>query len=61
MGVNPDRLSMDEYLMQEHDDAVEVIAWLARQPWSSGSVGILSKRLARSIKQGMRLFVSQNV
>lgn len=30
----------DEYLAQEQDDAVEIIAWLAAQPWSNGSVGM---------------------
>ncbi len=30
----------DEYLAQEIDDAVEVIAWLARQPWCDGNVGM---------------------
>ncbi|WP_421938189.1 CocE/NonD family hydrolase [Pelagibius sp.] len=29
-----------EYLDHELDDAVEVIAWLARQPWCSGQVGM---------------------
>jgi uncharacterized protein len=29
-----------EYLQQELDDAAEVIAWLARQPWCNGSVGM---------------------
>ena len=33
-------LLVDEYLQQEQDDAVEVIAWLARQSWSNGSVGM---------------------
>src|SRR5215475_12059298 len=36
-----DGLMFDEYAQQEHDDAVEVIAWLARQPWCSGSVGMI--------------------
>jgi uncharacterized protein len=31
---------VDEYLDQELNDGVEVIAWLARQPWSNGSVGM---------------------
>lgn len=31
---------LDEYLQQEQDDAVEVIAWLARQKWSNGAVGM---------------------
>ena len=32
---------LDEYLPQEQEDAVEVIAWLAAQPWCSGSVGMM--------------------
>jgi putative CocE/NonD family hydrolase len=31
---------LDEYLDQEWKDGVEVIAWLARQRWSNGSVGM---------------------
>jgi uncharacterized protein len=31
---------LDEYLQQEQDDAVEVIAWLASQSWSNGAVGM---------------------
>ena len=31
---------LDEYLPQEQHDAAQVIAWLARQPWSNGSVGM---------------------
>jgi uncharacterized protein len=31
----------DEYTTQEQDDAVEVIAWLAAQPWSNGNVGMI--------------------
>ena len=34
-------LLLDEYLAQEQADAVEVIAWLAEQPWCSGSVGMI--------------------
>jgi len=30
----------DEYLKQEQDDALEVIAWIAAQPWCNGSVGM---------------------
>jgi hypothetical protein len=33
----------DEYLTQEHDDALEVLAWLERQPWCSGRAGIIGK------------------
>ena len=35
-GRPPDR----EYSDQEQEDGVQVIAWLARQPWSSGAVGM---------------------
>lgn len=30
----------DEYVKQEQDDGLEIIAWLAEQPWCSGSVGM---------------------
>jgi putative CocE/NonD family hydrolase len=30
----------DEYLPQEHHDAAEAIAWLAKQPWCNGAVGM---------------------
>lgn len=33
----------DEYTAQELGDAVEVIAWLADQPWCSGAVGMMGK------------------
>ena len=33
--------SRDEYLPLEQDDAVEVIAWLAAQPWCTGAVGMM--------------------
>jgi uncharacterized protein len=36
-GAPPDR----EYSAQEQQDAEEVIAWLARQSWSNGKVGML--------------------
>jgi putative CocE/NonD family hydrolase len=36
-GTPPDR----EYSDQEQQDGLEVIAWLARQPWSTGSVGMM--------------------
>ncbi len=35
-----DGVLSDEYSQQEQDDAVEVIAWLAAQPWCSGAVGM---------------------
>ncbi|HXV76318.1 MAG TPA: CocE/NonD family hydrolase, partial [Candidatus Polarisedimenticolaceae bacterium] len=31
----------DEYTRAEHADAVEIIDWLARQPWCDGSVGMM--------------------
>ncbi|WP_225765061.1 CocE/NonD family hydrolase [Inquilinus sp. Marseille-Q2685] len=33
----------DEYLKQEQDDALEVIAWIAEQPWCTGAVGMMGK------------------
>ncbi len=33
----------DEYLKQEQDDALEVIEWIARQPWCDGAIGIQGK------------------
>ncbi|WP_428663170.1 CocE/NonD family hydrolase [Reyranella sp.] len=35
-----DGVLSDEYSQQEQDDALEVIAWLAAQPWCSGAVGM---------------------
>lgn len=35
-----DGLPQDEYLKQEQDDGVEIIAWLAKQPWCNGNVGM---------------------
>ena len=34
-------LLFDEYTKQEQDDALEVIDWLAKQPWCSGTVGMI--------------------
>jgi uncharacterized protein len=36
-----DGLLSDEYAQQEQDDALEIIAWLAAQPWCSGAVGMM--------------------
>jgi predicted acyl esterase len=33
-------LMFDEYAAQEQDDALEVIAWIAKQKWCSGKVGM---------------------
>ncbi len=35
-----DGILRDEYLQQEFDDGVEVLRWLAEQPWCSGKVGL---------------------
>ena len=34
-------LCLGEYLPQEQDDALEVLAWLAEQPWCTGAVGMI--------------------
>ena len=36
-----DGILMGEYLAQEQDDALEVLAWIAAQPWSDGGVGMI--------------------
>ncbi len=36
-----DGLMFDEYLRQEQDDALEVIEWIADQPWCNGNVGMM--------------------
>jgi uncharacterized protein len=36
-----DGLLSDEYAKQEQDDALEVIAWLAAQPWCCSAVGMM--------------------
>jgi len=38
-----DGLMHDEYLLLEQNDALEVIDWIARQPWCSGAVGMMGK------------------
>jgi putative CocE/NonD family hydrolase len=35
-----DGILTDEYTEQEQEDGLEVIAWLAEQPWCTGAVGI---------------------
>ena len=37
----PTGFFVGEYLKQEHDDALEVLAWLAEQPWCTGDVGMI--------------------
>ena len=34
-------LLLGEYLKQDHDDALEAIAWIASQPWCDGKVGMM--------------------
>ena len=36
-----DGVLSDEYSWQEHEDALEIIAWIARQPWCAGAVGMM--------------------
>ncbi len=36
-----DGLLLDEYLAQEHNDALAVIDWLSTQPWCNGKVGMM--------------------
>ncbi len=36
-------LMRDEYVAQEQIDGLEVISWLAEQPWCSGHVGMIGK------------------
>ncbi len=38
---NSDGIMEDEYLKQEQDDALEILAWLADQAWCDGNVGII--------------------
>jgi uncharacterized protein len=34
---------LDEYVAQEQDDGVEIIRWIAAQPWCTGAVGMEGK------------------
>ena len=36
-----DGVLSDEYALQEQDDALEIIDWLAAQPWCTGAVGMM--------------------
>jgi predicted acyl esterase len=36
-----DGILMDEYLPQEQRDALEVLTWIAAQPWCTGDVGMI--------------------
>jgi putative CocE/NonD family hydrolase len=36
-----DGISLDEYTKQEHDDCLEVLKWLAAQPWCTGACGMI--------------------
>ena len=36
-----DGILLGEYLAQEQDDALDVLAWIAAQPWSDGGAGMI--------------------
>lgn len=36
-----DGILYNEYVKQEQDDGLEIIAWIAEQPWCNGSVGMM--------------------
>ncbi len=36
-----DGMLLDEYTRQEQDDCLEVLAWLAKQPWCTGACGMI--------------------
>ena len=38
---NSEGVLHDEYLKQEQDDALEILAWIEIQPWCSGSIGMI--------------------
>jgi putative CocE/NonD family hydrolase len=38
-----DGVLYDEYLPQEHDDCLEVMAWIEAQPWCDGRLGMFGK------------------
>jgi len=38
-----DGILSDEYTQQEQDDGLEVLNWIAKQSWSTGSVGMIGK------------------
>ena len=38
-----DGILRDEFIKQEQDDSIEVIEWLALQPWCTGAVGMFGK------------------
>jgi len=38
-----DGILMDEYLKQEQDDCLEVLEWIAEQPWCDGKIGMFGK------------------
>ncbi|MEZ4524079.1 MAG: CocE/NonD family hydrolase [Thermomicrobiales bacterium] len=38
---NSTGIMYDEYLKQEQDDALEILAWLESQPWCDGNVGMI--------------------
>ena len=55
-GASPGRTVPNEYSVQEAEDADDVIAWLAEQPWCSGNVGMFGGSYGgfNSIQTAMR-------
>ncbi len=51
-----DGLMDDEYTRQEQEDCLEVIAWLARQKWCTGNVGMFGISWAASTRCRLRHF-----
>jgi uncharacterized protein len=40
---NSEGRPQDEYVRQEQDDALEIISWIAKQPWCTGAIGMEGK------------------
>jgi uncharacterized protein len=38
-----DGVLTDEYTQQEHEDALDLLSWIAAQPWCDGAVGMFGK------------------
>ncbi|WP_028783923.1 CocE/NonD family hydrolase [Thalassobacillus devorans] len=40
---NSDGILLDEYTKQEQDDALDILTWIEKQPWSTGAAGMIGK------------------